>query len=101
MSEKSSGEVRFQLDPENLPSLSKQEVDRLRAMTDEEIDLSDGPAQTVPPTRRVLGPRFGAPATMLVLEPDVLEFFNENGGVSAGKINAALREYAETHRKTA
>jgi uncharacterized protein (DUF4415 family) len=31
----------------------------------------------------------------------VLQFFKETGDTSSARVNAALREYAETHRKTA
>jgi uncharacterized protein (DUF4415 family) len=101
MSEKNTGEVRFVLDPNNLPRMSEERMAALRAMKDEDIDYSDTPPQTGPPTRRVGGPRFGAPHDVVALEPDVLQFFKETGDTSSARVNAALREYAETHRKTA
>jgi uncharacterized protein (DUF4415 family) len=101
MSEKNTGEVRFVLDPNNLPRMSEERMAALRAMTDEDIDYSDTPPQTGSPTRRVFGPRFGNPQDVVALEPDVLQFFKETGDASSARVNAALREYAETHRKSA
>jgi uncharacterized protein (DUF4415 family) len=101
MSEKTTGEVRFELDPNNPPRMSKEQRAALKSMTDDDIDYSDTPSQAGKPGRRVLGPRFGNPQDVVALEPDVLEFFKETGELSATRINAALREYAETHRKNA
>jgi uncharacterized protein (DUF4415 family) len=101
MSEKNTGEIRFELDPDNLPRMSADRLSALKEMADEDIDYSDTPPQTVPPTRRIMGPRFGNPHDVVALEPDVLQFFKETGGASSARINAALREYVETHRKTA
>jgi hypothetical protein len=68
MSEKTTGEVRFELDPNNLPTMSEDELAALRAMSDEDIDLSDTPDQGGKPGRRVGGPRFGAPPAAVVLD---------------------------------
>lgn len=101
MSEKTTGEVRFVLDPNNLPTMSEERMAALKAMTDEDIDYSDTPSQEGKQGRRVGGPRFGAPHDVVALEPDVLQFFKETGDASSTRVNAALREYAETHRKSA
>ena len=101
MNEKNTGEVRFEFDPDNLPTMSDERLAALRAKTDEDIDLSDTPCQGGKPGRRVGGPRFGAPPAAVVLDRDVLRFFHENGGASGARINAVLREYAEAHRKRA
>jgi uncharacterized protein (DUF4415 family) len=71
----------------------------LKSMTDEDIDYSDTPSQAGKPGRRVYGPRFGRFQDVVVLESDVVRFFEETGGASAARINAALREYAEAHRR--
>ncbi len=54
MNERTSGEVRFELDPDNPPTMSDEQIAALRSMTDEDIDLSDAPARTDQPTRRIL-----------------------------------------------
>ncbi len=67
-------------------------------MPNKDIDLTDIPLQggnegwTRPGLKR---------DGEVVLEPDVLEFFKESGDASAQRINAALREYVQAHRKTA
>ena len=101
MSEKNIGEVRFELDADNLPQMSDERMAALRAMADKDIDYRDTPSQAGKPGKRVGGPRFGAPPIAVVLEPDVLNFFRESGDISSGRINTVLREYAETHRKSA
>jgi uncharacterized protein (DUF4415 family) len=101
MSGKNTGEIRFEFDPDNPPRMPEERMAKLRAMTDEDIDFSDIPPQTGPPTRRVHGPRFSRPQDVVALEPDVIRFFEETGGASSARINAALREYAEKHRKSA
>jgi uncharacterized protein (DUF4415 family) len=96
--------------------MSEERMAALKAMTDDDIDYSDTPSQEGKQGRRVGGPRFGAPQNfddlelvltavpedpMVALEPDVLQFFKETGDASSARVNAALREYAETHRKSA
>jgi uncharacterized protein (DUF4415 family) len=81
--------------------MSEERMAALKAMTDDDLDYSDTPSQEGKQGRRVDGPRFGTPHDVVALEPDVLQFFKETGGASSTRINAALREYAETHRKTA
>jgi uncharacterized protein (DUF4415 family) len=98
MIEKTIGEVRFELDPDDLPTMNDEALARLRAMNDEDIDLTDISEQGGKPGRRVSGPRFGAPPAAVVLDRHVLRFFHETGGASAARINAVLREYAEAHR---
>ena len=46
MSEKSTGETRFDLDPDNPPRMPEERMAALRAMTDQDIDVSDIPPQT-------------------------------------------------------
>jgi len=101
MSEKSTGEIRFELDPDNPPGMPEERMAALRAMTDQEIDLSDIPPQTGSPTRRVFGPRFGHPHDLVAVDADLLEFFQEAGEAPGGRINSVLREYVERHRKSA
>jgi hypothetical protein len=58
-----SGETRFELNPNRLRTMSQERREALVRLKDEEIDCSDIPEQVGPPTRRVLGPRFGTPHT--------------------------------------
>jgi uncharacterized protein (DUF4415 family) len=82
--------------------MTEEQIARLRAMQDEEIDCSDTPPLVGPPARRLYGPRFHAKTEdLVVLEPDVVEFFRSTGELSAGRINAALRQYMEQQRKLA
>ncbi len=101
MNEKNSGEVRYKLDADNLPTMSDRQISALRSISDEDIDLSDAPPLTDQPTRRVVGPRFGIPEASFRIEADILQFFRETGDASPNRINAALREYVAAHRKSA
>ncbi len=100
MSEKSTGETVFELDPAKLPTMTEEQMSRLRSMPDEDIDYSDTPSQVGKTGRRVMQP-YGRRGEVIVLEPDVAEFFRVTGEVSSGRVNAALREYAEQQRKRA
>ena len=40
----------------------------------------------------------GQPVVALVMEPDVLQWFKAQGGDFRGRINEALRTYAESHK---
>lgn len=101
MSVKTIGGVRYELDPDDLPTMSDERLAALRAMTDDEIDLRDTPSQAGKPGRRVGGPRFGVPPIVVVLDADVLQFFHDKGDTSSTRVNAALREYVAAQRKTA
>ena len=82
----------------NLKNRSRTNWEAIEQKSDEEIDTSD-----IPP----LGDDFfaraewqlpGQPVVALVMEPDVLQWFKAQGGDFRGRINAALRIYAEAHR---
>jgi uncharacterized protein (DUF4415 family) len=114
MSEKDTGKiVTFELDLDNPPPLADEQweqLQRLRTMKDEDIDLSDIPEQTDLKnwTRPGL---FGGPAgrlrmaalkeKVLVLDENVVEGFRSMGDISPQKMNAVLLEYLATHRKSA
>jgi uncharacterized protein (DUF4415 family) len=110
MSEKIIGETEFELDLKNLPQMTEEQMARLRAMTDEEIDYSDTPSQAGKLGRRSSG-MFCGPAgalrraalaeKLLLVEPDVLEFFNASGDGAPERMNAVLRDYVERQRKRA
>ena len=79
--------------------MTDQELADLRDLKDAEIDYSDIPPQAGKSWRRVGGARFDFET--VVLDKDVQDFFRHDGVVSAERVNAVLREYAEAHRKTA
>ena len=79
---------------------SRTDWARVDAMTDDEIDLSDSPE---------LGPDFFANATWripknetsvtLSVDNEVLDWFKEQGPEYQYRINAALKIYADAHRR--
>ncbi len=109
MSEKNTGMVSFTLDPMNPPTLTAEQEARLHAMNDKDIDLSDIPEQSL--DRAIRPGLWGLPLDevrskafrdkVLLLDADVLDLFRESGDASPSKMNAVLREYAETYRKNA
>ena len=106
MNKESTGLVRFRLDPDNPPSLSAEEHEAwkaLKEMRDEDIDLSDIPEQTGGGWRRVseLVPAENKQQITLRLDADVIEFFRGTGRRYQSRINAALREYVNSQKKSA
>lgn len=85
----------------NTNSSSETDWERVRRMTDDEIDLSDSPA---------LDEHFFANAqirlpkdqnqrhVLLGVDLEVLEWFEDQGPNFQHHMNAALKEYAEAHR---
>lgn len=102
MKSSSTGTVRFRLDPENPPQMTEEQKRALRELRDEDIDLSDIPELTSG-WRRVseLIPPGNKEQITLRLDADVLQFFKSTGRRYQSRINAALREYMNSHRKTA
>jgi len=100
-----SNTVKFKLDPKNPPPLTPEQQVRLKAiaaMPDAEIDYSDMPRQTVPvqwtkPGALILAEN--KQQITLRLDADVLSFFKDTGKRYQSRINAALREYMNAHRK--
>ena len=103
MNEKNTGIVTMNLDLNNPPALTEEErsqLQRVRMMTDEDIDFSDIPR--TPPdakwTRR--GRLVGATSPEVVaIDADLLEHFGSGGCADAVKVNAALREYMKEHER--
>ncbi len=101
MKEKTTGMVRFKLDPANPPKMPLAQKKRLHEMKDEDIDYSDIPAQR--------GVKWTRPGELIAvgnkkqvtvrLDADVLEFFRKTGTRYQSRINAALREYMKAHEK--
>jgi hypothetical protein len=117
MSEKNTGKiVTYTYDPLNPPKLTAEERARLDAIRDEDIDLSDIPEQTGlagwnrpglfgGPVGRVrlaeMKEKLIAEGELLLVDEDVRKFFEESGGASHHRMNAVLREYVQSHRKSA
>ncbi len=99
--------VKFKLDPKHPKPPTAQQRKRLKlvaAMPDAEIDYSDIPRQTgaVQWTRPgALVPSENKQQVTLRLDADVLKFFKGTGKRYQSRINAALREYVQAHRKSA
>lgn len=99
--------VKFKLDPKHPKPLTAQQRKRLKllaAMPDAEIDYSDIPRQTggVQWTRPgALVPSENKQQVTLRLDADVLTFFKGTGKRYQSRINAALREYVQAHKKSA
>ena len=99
--------VKFNLDSKTPAPLTPQQRKRLKlvaAMPDAEIDYSDIPRHTeaVQWTRPgVLVPSENKQQVTLRLDADVLTFFKGTGKRYQSRINAALREYVQAHRKSA
>jgi len=97
--------VKFKLDPANPAQLTSEQRGHLKAiaeMADDKIDYSDMPRQSgaVQWTRPgALVPVENKKQVTLRLDADVLSFFKSTGKRYQSRINAALREYINVHRK--
>lgn len=97
--------VKFKLDPINPPRVSAEQRKRLEAvaaMPDAAIDYSDIPRQVdqVQWTRPgLLVASENKQQITLRVDADVLSFFKGTGKRYQSRINAALREYVNAHRK--
>jgi uncharacterized protein (DUF4415 family) len=78
---------------------------RIRAMRDEEIDLSDSPEATPEEFARAIVKRGGVivknekEQISIRLDKDMLEWFRARGKGYQREINALLRAYMEAHQK--
>ena len=99
--------MKFKLDPKNPPPLTSAQRERLKAiaaMPDADIDYSDMPRQSVSVQWThpgALVPAENKQQVTLRLDIDVLSFFKGTGKRYQSRINAALREYMNAHRKVA
>ncbi len=101
MNEKRTGTVKFRLDEKNPPKLVPQQKSRLRAIQDKALDYSDlesqaGVVWTRPGTLIPVGNK---QQLTVRLDADVLQFFKSTGKRYQSRINAALREYMNAHKK--
>ncbi len=102
MKEKSTGTVRYSVDPANPPKLTAAQMKQLRALKDRDIDYSDIPASprdAVWTRPGALIPSGNKQQITVRLDSDVLEFFKKTGTRYQSRINAALREYMKQHEK--
>lgn len=99
--------MKFKLDPSHPAPLTAQQGKRLKAvaaMPDSEINYADIPRQTEPVRWTRPGnlvPSENKQQVTLRLDADVLSFFKGTGKRYQSRINAALREYMQAHRKSA
>ena len=98
---KSNRTVRFRLDASNPPTMTEAEMQALRDLRDEDIDLSDIPEQTGGGWRRVseLIPAENKQQITLRLDADVIAFFRGTGLRYQSRINATLRDYVNAQKK--
>jgi uncharacterized protein (DUF4415 family) len=84
-------------------SNSQTDWERLEAMTDEDIDLSDCPEITPEMfakaiVKRGVKPKPQKSQVTLRIDSDVLEWFKSRGQGYQTQINALLRAYMEAHK---
>jgi uncharacterized protein (DUF4415 family) len=102
MNENDTGMVSMELDLERPSPFSEEEVSQLRvlaAMRNEAIDLSDIPLLPADKKWYRPGRVDGRRPDVVPLDADVLEFFQGEGSPDVTRVNAALREYMQTHAK--
>lgn len=102
--------VRYEFDPTNPPPLTdaqREELARLAAMRDEDIDLSDIPPLDETFWANAVRGKFYRPVKKQVtlrLDADILDWFKANQGGARGyqtAINAALRKAVEEGQRKA
>ena len=81
--------------------MTDEQMQALRDLRDEDIDLSDIPEQPTTGWRRVseLVPAENKQQITLRLDADVIAFFRGTGRRYQSRINAALREYVNSQKK--
>lgn len=101
MSVKTTGTVRFTLEPKHPPALTKKAKARLSRMTDSEIDLSDIPATYGVDWKRggPLVPEENKRQITLRIDADVLAFFRSTGTRYQTRMNQVLRSYMSAQRQ--
>jgi uncharacterized protein (DUF4415 family) len=101
MSVKTTGTVKFTLDPQRPPALTKRAKARLAALNDESIDLSDIPATHGVDWMRpgFLIPDENKQQITLRIDADVLTFFKTTGRRYQTRINEVLRSYMHAQRQ--
>ena len=100
MSAKTTGTVKFRLNPARPPKVTKKVRERLAAKSDAAIDFSD-----IPPTYGVAWTRPGLPKAgegkrqiTLQIDADILDYFQSTGRTYRARINRVLRSYLDAQR---
>ena len=85
----------------NLKSSPATDWERIDKLTDEQINTSDIPPLDADFFSRATLQMPGESVVVLNVDADVLEWFQAQGEKSKEKMNAALRIYAEAHKRAA
>lgn len=101
MSVKTTGIVKFTLDPKRPPVLTKKAKARLTALPEKSIDLTDIPATYGVAWKRPgsLIPEQNKQQITLRIDADVLSFFKTTGRRYQTRINEVLRSYMDAHHE--
>jgi uncharacterized protein (DUF4415 family) len=101
MSAKTTGTVKFILDPKRPPALTKKAKARLARLADNDIDLTDIPATHGVAWKRpgLLIPGENKRQITLRVDPDVLAFFRSTGSRYQTRMNEVLRSYMNAQRQ--
>ena len=99
MSAKTTGTVRFALNPISPPKLTPAQQKRLRSLPDEEINFTGIPPVGGFDWKRPgeLVPAENKKQITLRLDEDVLKFFKTTGKRYQTRINEVLRSYMDAH----
>jgi uncharacterized protein (DUF4415 family) len=102
MSVKTTGTVKFTLDPKRPPALTKKARARLARLSDKDIDLTDIPATHGVAWKRVdlLIPEANKRQVTLRIDADVLAFFRSTGTRYQTRMNQVLRSYMSAQRQS-
>ena len=97
MSVKTTGNVKFTLDPKRPPALTKKAKARLAALSDENISFTDIPTTYGVAWKRpgLLTPEENKRQITLRIDADVLSFFKTTGRRYQTRMNDVLRSYME------
>ena len=85
----------------NTKSSSATDWERVDQFVDEQIDTSDIPPLDADFFARATLQMPDKPIVVLNVDADVLQWFQAQGDQAKEKMNAALRIYAEAHKKAA
>ena len=101
MNAKTTGTVKFTLDPKRPPALTKKAMARLAGLADKDIDLTDIPATYGVAWSRPgqLIPEANKRQITLRVDADVLAFFRSTGARYQTRMNQVLRSYMAAQRQ--
>lgn len=83
---------------ENMKEKSRTDLERLKAMDDEDIDLSDSPELDAAFFKEAVEWPTQKKQITLRLDPEVLDFFRSQGKGYQTAINKVLRRYVEAQK---